>query len=79
MLTTGTRVAGFYCGNHAFAGPIAERRHLTVPTDGAVEYMIDLEAPIEVYGEVRSRLCLVAKHDGSPSSYTKFSDRIYAA
>lgn len=72
------RVAGNYIG-HSFAGRITEQRALTVKTDGCMEYMIDLERPIVVFGTQRDRLCVYARFDGSPSSYTKFTDWLRAA
>lgn len=73
------QVIGQYCAGIPFRGVITEKRSLTVKTDGCCEYMIHLEAPIEVFGEQRNKVCLYARFDGQPSSYTKHTDWIKAA
>lgn len=77
-MQTNQQVQGTYCGVK-FAGVIAEMRRLTVRTDGCFEYMVKLAEPLTVYGEARSTLCVHAKFDGTPSSYTKFTDALEAA
>lgn len=73
-----TNVTGSYMG-HKFSGVITESRSLTVKTDGCVEHMIDLHAPITVFGLERTQLCVYCRWDGTPSSYTKFTDSIALA
>ena len=72
------QVSGTYCGS-IFSGVIAEMRRLTVKTDGCFEYIVKLNAPMTVYGHERDTLVVYAKFDGSPSSYTKFEDKMEAA
>lgn len=72
------QVTGTYCGAK-FSGVIAEMRRLTVHTDGCFEFMVKLSHPLTVYGHTRDTLCINAKFDGSPSSYTKHTDSMVAA
>ena len=72
------KVQGSYCG-HSFVGVIEEKRPVYVPTDGAFLHYVRLDEPMTIFGEARDVLCLYTKHDGSPSSYTKFSDWMRAA
>jgi len=72
------QVSGNYHGQQ-FSGVIAEMRALTVKTDGCFEYMVALAQPLTVYGTERTRLCLCAKFDGTPSSYTNHTDALVAA
>lgn len=72
------KVTGTYCGA-AFSGVITEMRCLTVKTDGAFEFSIDLDSPIVVFGETRNQVLMFAKFDGSSSSYTKHQDSLAAA
>jgi hypothetical protein len=72
------QVSGNYHGIK-FSGAIAEMRALTVRTDGCFEFMVKLAQPLTVYGTERDRLCIYAKFDGTPSSYTKFTDELAAA
>ena len=73
MLQLNQRVHGVYCGL-PIVGVICVRRPLTVRTDGAIEYDVKLDQPIEVYSLTRDRVYVYARHDGSSSSYTKHSD-----
>jgi hypothetical protein len=66
-------VTGNYMGQE-FSGVIAEMRALTVKTDGCFEYMVSLSEPVTVFGTERDSLCVYAKFDGTPSSYTRYSD-----
>ena len=77
-MQAGQNVVGVYMG-FKFSGVITESRSLTVKTDGCVEHMIDLDSPIVVFGTERTQLCVYCRWDGSPSSYTKFTDRIALA
>jgi hypothetical protein len=77
-MQTNQQVTGTYCGAK-FSGVIAEMRRLTVRTDGCFEFMVKLAQPLTVYGHTRDTLCMHAKFDGQPSSYTKFSDALEAA
>jgi len=77
-MQTNQQVQGTYYGVR-FAGVISEMRRLTVKTDGCFEYMIKLSKPLIVYGEYRTTLCVHAKFDGTPSSYTKFTDSMELA
>ena len=76
-MQTNQQVIGTYCGAK-FSGVIAEMRCLTVNTDGCFEYMVKLDQPLTVYGHERDMLCIHAKFDGSPSSYTKHTDSLEA-
>lgn len=67
------KVNGSYC-NHEFSGTILQSRVLTVPTDGAFEFLVALNETVEIYGTIRDRLLVVTKYDGSPSSYTGYSE-----
>ena len=77
-MQTNQQVSGTYCGAE-FLGVITEMRRLTVKTDGCFEYMVKLAYPVVVYGHERNSLCVYAKFDGTPSSYTKFADSLEAA
>ena len=77
-MQTNQQVSGTYCGA-AFSGVITEMRRLTVKTDGCFEYMVKLAQPVTVFGLERYSLCIHAKFDGTPSSYTKFTDSLEAA
>jgi hypothetical protein len=77
-MQTNQQVTGTYCGAK-FSGTIAAMRALTVRTDGCFEFMVTLAEPLTVYGHTRDTLCINAKFDGSPSSYTKFTDSMVAA
>ena len=77
-MQTNQQVHGTYCGAK-FSGVIAEMRRLTVKTDGCFEYMVKLSQPLTVYGHERETLCVYAKFDGTPSSYTKHTDSLEAA
>jgi hypothetical protein len=77
-MQTNQQVRGTYCGGHKFSGQIIEMRRLTVKTDGCFEYTVKLDQPITVHGEARDILMVCAKFDGTPSSYTKFSDALEA-
>jgi hypothetical protein len=72
------QVSGNYCGAK-FSGVIAQMRRLTVRTDGCFEFMVSLAEPLTVYGHTRDTLCINAKFDGTPSSYTKYTDSLEAA
>jgi hypothetical protein len=77
-MQTNQQVTGRYCGAE-FSGKIVEMRLLTVKTDGCFEYTVQLDKPLTVYGQERDVLLVNAKFDGSPSSYTKYSDMLEAA
>ena len=77
-MQTNQQVSGTYCGA-AFSGVITEMRRLTVKTDGCFEYMVKLAQPVTVFGLERDSLCIHAKFDGTPSSYTKHADSMEAA
>ena len=77
-MQTNQQVQGTYCGAK-FNGTIAAMRALTVKTDGCFEFMVALAQPLTVYGHTRDTLCIYAKFDGTPSSYTKFNDALEAA
>jgi hypothetical protein len=79
MFQVGQQVTGKYLGKIAFSGKLVDRRSLTVKTDGAVEYSVELDQPIVVFGTERNHVLMVAKWDGTPSSYTKFTDSLAAA
>jgi hypothetical protein len=72
------QVTGSYMG-HQFAGIVQTRRPITVKTDGAVEFAVVLSQPITVFGLIRDEILVCAKWDGTPSSYTRYSDSIEAA
>lgn len=76
---TTQQVNGTYCGDHKFSGTIIAMRAITVPTDGAFEFVVKLDKPMTVYGWERDTLCMSAKFDGTPSSYSKFQDALEAA
>lgn len=76
-MQSGQQVTGTYMG-HKFSGVVTESRSLTVNTDGCVEHMIDLDSPIIVFGTERTSLCVYCRWDGSPSSYTRFTDNMTA-
>lgn len=67
------KVKGSYC-NVTFSGTISYIRMITVPTDGAFEVTVILDEEVEIFSTIRERLLLVVKHDGSPSSYTGYSE-----
>jgi hypothetical protein len=71
------QVSGNYMGVQ-FDGVITEMRSLTVKTDGCCEYMVKLTKPVSVFGQEREKLCVYAKFDGTPSSYTKHSDELHS-
>lgn len=71
-----TKVTGKYMGEIAFSGIVIDRRSLTVKTDAAVEFTIKLDTPVTVFGLERDHLLMVTRFDGSPSSYTKFTDSL---
>lgn len=75
QLRVGDQVEGVYVG-HAFRGCVAATRALTVKSDGAIEFMVELAEPVEIFGLKRDQILLVAKADGSPSSYTRHTDRL---
>jgi hypothetical protein len=77
-MEAGQQVSGEYYGQK-FHGVITEQRALTVRTDGAFERFIDLSAPITVFGTERNSIVVYTKYDGSPSSYTKYSDSLQVA
>jgi hypothetical protein len=77
-MTRNQQITGNYMGAK-FSGVITEMRALTVKTDGCFEYTIQLDAPVIVFGTERSSLCLYAKFDGTPSSYTHHADGFVAA
>ena len=77
-MQTTQQVTGTYCGAK-FSGTISEMRRLTVRTDGCFEFMVKLSEPLTVYGETRDMLCIYAKFDGTPSSYTKHLDQMVPA
>ena len=77
-MQVGQQVKGSYMG-HQFAGVIESQRPLSVPTDGAFERFVKLTAPIVVFGLERSTLVMFTKYDGSPSSYTRYSESMEAA
>lgn len=77
-MQTNQQVQGTYCGAK-FSGVIAGMRRLTVKTDGCFEFIVKLTRPLTVYGHERDTLCVHAKFDGTPSSYTKFTDALEAA
>lgn len=72
----GQKITGSYMGEMQISGFVTEMRPIYVKTDGCFEYMIDLDYPIVVFGESRTKCVIHAKFDGSPSSYTKFTDWI---
>lgn len=73
------QIRGLYLGNIPFRGVITEMRPLTVRTDGCFVYFVALSEPVTVFGEQRDSLVVNAKFDGSPSSYTRYTDSISAA
>lgn len=77
-MQTNQQVTGTYCGAK-FSGVIAEMRRLTVRTDGCFEFIVKLAQPLTVYGHTRDTLLINAKFDGTPSSYTKYTDSMVAA
>lgn len=77
-MNTNQQVTGTYCGA-TFSGVITEMRRLTVRTDGCFEFIVALDQPLTVYGHTRDTLLINAKFDGTPSSYTKFTDELRAA
>lgn len=78
-MQTNQQVSGLYLGSVPFRGVITGMRRLSVKTDDCFEYIIDLLAPVTVYGEQRNDLVVFAKFDGTPSSYTKYTDSLQAA
>ena len=72
------QVKGTYCGT-SFVGVISEMRLLSVKTDGCFEFIVNLAKPITVFGKERGRICVYVKFDGTPSSYTNFSDFLQSA
>lgn len=72
------KVQGEYCG-FKFEGVITEMRRLTVKTDNCFEFVVQLPAPVTIYGHERDVLLVNTKFDGSPSSYTKYSDSMIPA
>ena len=77
-MQTNQQVTGTYC-DAKFSGTIVSMRRLTVRTDGCFEFMVKLAQPLTVYGEARDTLLINAKFDGTPSSYTKFTDEMAPA
>ena len=77
-MQTNQQVRGTYCGVN-FSGVIVEMRRLTVRTDGCFEYMVKLAQPLTVYCHERDTICIHAKFDGTPSSYTKHTDALEVA
>lgn len=71
-------VSGIYMGT-PFAGVITEKRSITVKTDGCCEFMVQLATPLTIFGLERDRLCVHAKFDGTPSSYSRFDSWLVAA
>lgn len=72
-MDVGQKVTGNYLG-FQFDGVVSERRFLTVPTDGCVLHIITLETPMNIFGLERDELVVHTLYDGSPSSYTRYSD-----
>lgn len=72
------QVSGSYMGN-AFSGVITGKRSITVKTDGCCEFMVQLAAPMTIFGTERDSICVHAKFDGTPSSYSKFDSWMVAA
>ena len=72
------QVSGCYMGVH-FSGVITDKRSITVKTDGCCEFTVKLSKPITVYGFERDSLCVHAKFDGTPSSYSRFDSWMVAA
>lgn len=77
-MQTNQQVIGSYMGT-PFAGVITEKRSITVKTDGCCEFMVTLTKPVTVYGLERYSLCVHAKFDGTPSSYSRFDSWMVAA
>lgn len=75
QLRVGDQVEGVYVG-HAFRGRVEAARALTVKTDGAIEFLVSLAEPVEILGLKRDRILVMAKADGSPSSYTRHTDSL---
>lgn len=78
-MKTNQQVVGTYCGGHKFSGTIVAMRAVTVKTDGAFEFTVKLDRPMKVYGWERDTLCMHAKFDGTPSSYSGFKDAMVPA
>ena len=76
-MQAGQAVAGNYMGVN-FTGVINVMRLLSVKTDGCFEFDVQLDAPIEVFGEKRTKILSFAKFDGSPSSYTNHTEFLTA-
>ena len=72
------QVSGVYMGI-PFSGVVTEKRSITVKTDGCCEFMVQLAAPMTIFGLERDGLCVHAKFDGTPSSYSKFDSWMVAA
>ena len=79
MIAKEKKVNGVYMGEVPFSGTIRDYRAITVKTDGAFEVCVDLDLPVEAFGRVTDTLLLHTRFDGSPSSYAKFQDELYAA
>jgi hypothetical protein len=77
-MNAGTKVAGMYMGQIPFTGAVVNSRGLLVQTDGAVEHTVVFDSPIIVYGMERTRGLVITTEDGSPSSYTKYTDKMSA-
>ena len=77
-MQVGQQVRGEYMGQ-VFSGVIASQRMLTVKTDGAFERFVTLDKPVTVFGTERDTLVVYTQFDGSPSSYTKHTDRLVSA
>lgn len=67
----GTKVNGNYLGVN-FSGVVQERRFLSVPTDGCVEHIVQLDSPMDILGLTRDVLVVNTLYDGAPSSYTRY-------
>lgn len=61
-----------------FEGVITDKRSITVKTDGCCVFMVNLSKPVTVHGLERDSLCVHARFDGTPSSYSRFDSWMVA-
>lgn len=73
-MNIGTKIKGKYLGKFDIIGEVIGIRDITVPTDGCWSHTIKLIEPIRVYGSLRDIVVMNTLYDGSPSSYTHFTD-----
>ena len=68
-----TRVIGMYCDNK-FSGVLADIRHLGGSRSNTVEFTVQLDTPIVVYGQQRSLISIMS--NGTNQIEIDFSEQL---